>query len=117
MYVRLRKRGSRGMAGTHRLSGVGRLRGVSRLGDGIDWGDTLNNAISTAGQVATVALKPPTYSSIVSPNGATSISAYGPIGSSGIFSGTGLGGSLTGSLSPLLLLGLVGLGVVLLVRR
>jgi hypothetical protein len=99
------------VAGANRLSGLGRGRG---LRDWSDVTDLISTGITTAGQVAQVALKPPTYSSITTPYG-TSISSYGPVGSPiGAASSTSQWGMLFQS--PLFLIG-IGLLVVVAVKR
>lgn len=78
--------GRTGNLGAHPLRGVGRLRGLrgrlGRLGDDstdADIANVLTAGITTAGSVASVALKPPTYSETISPSGVTSIQSYAPL--------------------------------------
>lgn len=118
MYVGRRKIGRGRLAGAHRLSG---LRGGRRLvlgqdEGGINWGNVLTTSITDAASVAAVALRPPTYSSVVNPyTGAQSITSYAPLGSTPSLLGTT---SLTGLLSsPLVLLGGVALLAVLALKR
>ena len=75
----------------------------------------ISTGITTAGGVASVALRPPTYSSVSTPYG-TSISSYAPIGASA-FGASSLAsiGSLLGS--PVVLLGLGVLLFVVLKQR
>ena len=118
MYARTAQLGRmRRVAGAHRLSGLRGLRGSL----GQDWGDIINNAISTAGSVASVALKPPTYSSVVNPyTGAQTVTSYGGVPQSSLLSGSPLlgGADLTSVLtSPIVLLGGLGLIAVLLLKR
>ncbi len=115
MYVGSRQLGGR-LARAHRLSGVRRgLRG--RLGqDDINWGQILTTGIQTAGSVAAIAVKPPTYSSVVLPSGAQSITSYGAtVPSTSILgAGTDLTSLLT---SPLVLLGGLALLAVFALKR
>ena len=119
------------MAGANRVSGLRGLRGsrlsgyerailgdrFAALGYGsIDWSQILTAGITTAGNVAQVALKPPTYSSIQYPSGYTSVQSYGalPAGTVGVPS------SLTSTSlldSPYLLLGGLALLAVVLMKR
>jgi hypothetical protein len=95
---------------------LGNSRG--RLGDITDYMPLFTTAINDAASVAQVALRPPSYSSVVNPyTGASSVTAYGPVGNSSQFSASGLGGSLTGSLSPIWLLGGFGLLAIVLLKR
>ena len=112
MYVRRTK-----LARAHRLGAVRGIRGVRGLADdggGIDWGSIITTGIQTAGNVAQVALKPPTYSSVTTPYG-TSVQAYGTTGQQMIPSG--LGTSSLDSISPVWLLLGAGLLAVVLLRR
>ena len=106
------------MARAHRLSGLRGLRGYQRvvLGDDgdIDWGSIISNSITTAGQVAQVALKPPTYSAVTLPSGATSVTSYAPIGSS---TASALLGTSSVLNNPYVILGGLALVAVLLMKQ
>lgn len=123
MYVGRRKLGRAGLAGKNRLSGLrGRQGLVLGQDDGsssdINWGNILSTGIVTAGNVAAVAVRPPTYSSVINPvTGAQTITSYGATAPS-IF-GTSLDSTtLTGLLtSPLVLLGGLALVAVLALKR
>lgn len=99
------------MARAHRLSGLRGLRGYQRvvLGDDIDWGSIISNSITTAGQVAQVALKPPTYSSTQYPSGLISTQSYGMVPQT-----TSLSGFLN---SNMLILGALAIGAIVLLKR
>lgn len=116
MYVRPGKFGRmRGLARAHGVSGLRGLRGarLSGLGDDIDWSQIIDTGISTAGSVAQVALKPPTYSSVVYPSGASSVTSYGAVPST-----SALGTSTTSLLSsPYLILGGLALLAVVLMKQ
>jgi hypothetical protein len=113
------------MAGTHRVSGLrGLRRGLARrLGQddsSINWGQILTTGITVAGQDAAVALKPPTYSSVVNPlTGAQTITSYAPIGqTSSILGTTDLTSSLNSLISsPIVLIGGIALIAVLALKR
>ena len=130
-YVAIRKRGrGRRVARAHRVPAFRRARELSGyeravLGErfaalgygdsGIDWGSILSQGITTAGSVAAIAVKPPTYSSVVYPSGAQSVTSYGAMpGSSSIAGASSLEGLLT---SPYLLLGGMALLAVVLMKR
>jgi hypothetical protein len=94
-----------------RAHGLSRLRGLrgGRLGDDIDWGSIISSSITTAGQVAQVALKPPTYSAVQYPSGLISTQSYGAVPNTS---------SISGFLSPdVLLLGGLALVAVVLMKR
>ena len=115
MYVGRSKRGRGRVARANHLSG---FRGL-RLGqdDGsINWGNVLTTGITDAASVAAVAVKPPTYSSVINPvTGAQTITSYAPIGSTGSLLGTS---SLTTLLSnPLVLLGGLALVAIVALKR
>jgi hypothetical protein len=113
MYVGRRKIGHGRLAGAHRLSGLRRSR--RGLGDGFDWSGFSTTLINDAAGVASIAVKPPTYSSVVLPSGAQSITSYAPIGATSSLLGTS---SLTSLFdSPVVLLGGFALVAVLLLKR
>ena len=121
MYARLGKLGRNSrMAGAHRFSGLRGLRGA-RLGDddgGFDWSSItpiIQTGIQTAGQVAQVALKPPTYSSVVYPSGASTVQSYGALPSGAPGTATAAIGDLLAS--PYLVLGGIVLLAVILMKR
>ena len=122
MYVGNRKRGMGRVAGAHRFSGLRGLRG-RRLGQD-DWGSIIDNAITTAGKVASVAVSPgpvPTYSYQSTPYG-TSIQSFAPGGASAIPSSilptSTVGTDLTSLLSsPLVLIGGIALIALVAMKR
>lgn len=123
MYVRTGNPGKRRMAGAHRLSG---LRGAQRIvlgqddDSGFDWDTFTQTLIKTAGSVAAVAVKPPTYSSSINPyTGQQTITSYAPTGYTGSALGAGVLGTGFSSLlsSPLVLLGGAALLAVVLLKR
>jgi len=87
------------------------------MGDITDFVPLFTTAINDAASVASVALKPPTYSSVVNPyTGASTVTSYGGIPNS---SSSLLGTSSLGSLlsdPTVLLLGFGILAIVLLKR-
>jgi hypothetical protein len=114
MYVGRAKRGRTGLAGAYRLSGLRGRRGLA-LGQ-IDWGGIIQNSISTAGQVAAVAVRPPTYSSVINPTtGAQTITSYGAMPPTSLL---GTGTDLTSLLSsPIVLIGGLALLAVFALKR
>ena len=98
-------------------NGISRLRGMRGLGqDSIDWGNILTTGITTAGQVAAIAVRPPTYSSVVNPyTGAQSVTSYAPIGTSTSLLGMSSATSLLSS--PYVLLGGLALLAVFALKR
>jgi hypothetical protein len=113
------------VAGAYNVSRLGRLRGRG-VGD-FDWSGFSTTLINDAASVASIAVRPaapPTYQSSFNPyTGASSITAYGPYGTSMIPGSSGPGGpglSASGSLSgtsELLLLGGLGIVLLLIMRR
>lgn len=122
MYVGTRKRGMGRLARAHGLSALRGLRGrgLGQDDSSINWGTVLDTGILTAGAVASKAVTPPTYSSVVNPvTGAQTITSYAPIGAtSSLINSSDLTSSL-GSLfsSPLILLGGIALIAVFALKR
>ena len=111
---RSRRGNSRAIVG-QRMKALGYSYGSS-----VDWGSILQTGITSAAQVAKVAVQPPVYSSVVNPlTGAQSITSYA--GSPGLAAGAvnPLGSEqLTSVLgSPMFLLLGIGLIVVLAARH
>lgn len=77
-YVRSKHRWGLGRARANRISGLGNSRG--RLGDVTDYMPLFTTAINDAASVASVALRPPTYSAVTNPyTGTSTVTSYGAI--------------------------------------
>jgi hypothetical protein len=101
-----------------RVSRLRRLRLRRNLGqDGFDWSQVLTTGITTAGNVAQVALRPPTYSSVTGPYG-SSVTSYGSVPGSAGYGVNPLSSSLSSILSdPVIVLGLIGAAVLVIAKR
>lgn len=132
MYARMGNPARHGrLARAHRVSGLRGLRGdgiVARrlaalgYGDagGVDWSGITQNLITTAGNVAKVAVSPgpvPTYQAITTPGGYSSVTSYGPLGTSPLSTTASLDSFDALLTSPLVLLGGLALFAVVLMKR
>ncbi len=106
------------MARAHRLSGVRRGRRGRTMGQdssGMDWSQILTTGIQTAGNVAAIAVRPPTYSSVMYPSGAQSVTSFGsPSQTASMMGGIDFTSLLS---SPLILLGGLALVAVFALKR